>query len=246
MAVGDTSGTVTIWERGRRGFYADEHGVTVANSARRVRRLAWAEISRFQEGGGYDPESGGYIWAVVIVLHTGEKVSAVNGWYGSDAADIATAVTQVAERHGIPADVAGVPMKDGRPVRRGLYHDPGGQAGLRFWDDSQWSPLLPPDIAKPGSVLLPESPVFWSKLPTADGHWTYPKLRARRLMVWSAVFGTVSAALMVAALLLHRRLHGNTAFVWMVAVVPGVWAVRALNARRFLLKLDRAARQAAP
>src|SRR5215469_15249413 len=167
MAAGDTSGTVTIWRSGLKGLYADDHGVTVRACACRVRRIAWAEIDRLEEGGGYDNQNGRYVWGLVVVRRTGLKVSAINGWHGSDAPAIATAVRQVAEPHGIPADLAGVPMRDGRPVGRVLYHDPGEQAGLRYWDGSQWSPLLPPDIVRPRSITLPRSPAPWSALPTA-------------------------------------------------------------------------------
>jgi hypothetical protein len=251
MAVDPSSGTGTIWERGHRGLYADDHGVTVQSSARRIRRFAWAEISRFQDGGGYDSQSNGYVWALVIVLHTGQKVSAISGWWGAYAAEIAGAIRAVAERHGIPADVAGVPMKAGRPARRGLYHDPGGEAGLRYWDGTQWSPLMPTDIGRRGSVTLPQSPASWSALPTADWDWTYPAVRGRRLMVWSAVFTIVSAVLAVGALMVHRRWdHGAddnpSALLWVGAVVFAAWGVRALMGRRFVLKLGRAARRAAP
>ena len=223
---------MTIWESGRRGLYADEHGVTVRNSGRRVRRFGWAEISRFQEGGGYDLQSGGYVWALVIAQHSGQKVSALSGWHGTYAAEVAAAVRQVAERYGIPADVAGVPMRDGRPARRGLYHDPGGQAGLRFWDGMQCSPLLPPDVVRPGRVMLQESALFWSALPTADERWSYPAVRARRLMVWFAVFATAAAVLVVGALVIHRRWDHpgddpSTPFWFAAAVLVG-WALRAL------------------
>jgi hypothetical protein len=251
MAADNTTGTVTLWQGGPKGLYADDHGVTVQSSARRIRRFAWAEISRFQEGGGYDPQSGGYVWALVVVLHTGQKVSAISGWYGADAPEIAAAVREVAERHGIPANLAGVPMKDGRPARRGLYHDPAGQTGLRYWDGGQWSPLLQPDIVKSGRVMLAESPAFWSALPTADERWTYPRFRARRLIVWFTAFATVSAVLVFTALAEHRRLDRGpdsdySVLFWFGAVVFAGWGVRALFARRFLLKLDRAARRSAP
>src|SRR5215475_6406728 len=147
MTVDDSSGAVTLWKAGRRGLHADDHGLTVQHSARRIRTIAWPEISGFEETGGYDSQSGRYLWGISVLLQNGEKVSAVIGWYGPDAPGIAAAVGRVAERHGISANLAGVPMRSGRPARRGLYGDPSGQTGFRYWDGSQWSPLLPTDIA---------------------------------------------------------------------------------------------------
>jgi hypothetical protein len=249
MIADGAQGTVTIWKSGRKGLYADDHGVTVRNPASRPRRFAWPEISRFEEGGGYDSHTGSYIWTLVIVLHTGQKVSACPGWYGAHTLNTVAAVRQVAERYGIPADLAGVPMKDGRPARRGLYHDPGGQAGLRYWDGRQWSPLLPPGIVKPRSVTLQESPASWSALPMADGPWTYGAARATRLMVWFIVFAAVSALLVAGALVVQRRWdHGTNSdpsiLVWMGAAVFAVWTLRAWMGRRFFLKLERAVKEA--
>lgn len=109
MTVG-AQGTVTIWDRGVKLFSADDHGLTV--SGRRV--AAWAEISRFEDGGDYDSYGHTY-WLLVVVLRTGKRV-----WVPAPkrpAPETVAVVNRVAERHGIPADVAGVPMKDGEPVR---------------------------------------------------------------------------------------------------------------------------------
>ena len=247
MTADDTSGAVTLWKSGRRALYADDHGLTVQHSARRIRTIAWAEISRFEETGGYDSQSGGYLWGISIALHTGEKVSAIIGWHGSDAPEVASAVGHVAERYGIPANLVGIPMKGGRPVRRGLYGDPSGQAGLRYWDGSQWSPLLPEDIARRASVMLRESPDSWSALPTADGRWTYAAAQARRYARWSAVFAIVSAMLVAGGVVALQRWGPNrsaSGLFWLGGAVPAVWALRALMGRRVFLKLDRAARAA--
>ncbi len=247
MTADDADGAVTIWERGRRGLYADDHGVTVRNSASRTWRFAWADVSRFEEGGRYDSQSGGYTWTLFVVLHTGQKVTAWFGWYGADVPKIVTAVRQVAERYEIPADLAGVPAKDGRPARRGLYHDPGGQAGLRYWDGSQWSPLLPPDLVRPRSATPEKSPESWSVLPTADGHWTYAAARATRLTVWCIVLAAASAVLVPVSQVVHQRWdrgpdNDPSALVWFAVVFLAVWALRAFMDRRFFRKLDQAAR----
>ena len=121
MTVDDAPGTVTICKHGRMGLYADDHGVTVRNAMSRARRFAWAEISRFADGRWL--VEGEYVWRLVIVLHTGRKVP-VGCTVMRPIPETLTAVRQVAERYGIPADLAGVPMKRGRPAQRRLYHDP--------------------------------------------------------------------------------------------------------------------------
>lgn len=248
LTVDDAQGTVTIWQGGRAVLSADDHGVTVRRPLARPRRVAWAEVSRFEDGGGYDSQSGGYIWHLIIVLRAGQRVGAYPT-HGAPAPETVAAVRQLAERYGIRADVAGVPMKDGKPVRRGLYHDPGRQAGLRYWDGDQWSPLLPPDIVRPRRLTLQESPASWSALPTADGRWTYPVTRAARLRVWSAVFAGASAALVAGGVLVElygHVNHNNDPSFWLffLGVILAVWALRAFMSRRFLLKLDEAAKGA--
>jgi hypothetical protein len=246
MTVDAATGTVTVWERGTAILYSDDHGVTVRKPLANSRRVAWAEISRFEDGGGYDSQSGGRFWTLVIVLHTGQKV-ATRAIAGAPAPETLTAVRRIAELHGIAADVAGVPMRDGRPVKRGLYHDPGGQAGLRYWDGTQWSPLLPLDIVSPRRLKAQESPASWSALPTADGNWPYAAARATRLIAWFAVFAAASAALVAAALVVYRLGwdHGTndnnpSTLAWLGAAICAGRALAALRERKLLLKLDRA------
>lgn len=180
------------YSRWRTGLYADDHGVTVRNFGSRARRFAWAEVSHFADGSRYG--EGDYRWVLQIVLHTGREVTAPV----SAAPETLAAIRQVAERYGKPADLAGVPVKKGRPARRGLYHDPGGRAGLRYWDGRQWSPLLPPEASKWSSRTVGGGPGSWSLLPTADGRWTYAATQATRWTVWSAAFAVASAALLAA------------------------------------------------
>jgi hypothetical protein len=134
MTMGDAPETVTVCKRGRGGLYADDHRVTVRNGKSRASRFAWGEVSRFADGSGQN--EGNSFWMLVIVLQTGREVP-VPCTGGSPTSETLDAVRQVAERYGIAADVTGVPMKDGRPAGRGLYQDPGGQAGLRYWDGGQ-------------------------------------------------------------------------------------------------------------
>jgi hypothetical protein len=244
MAADDTLGTVTIYRRGRTGLYADDQGVTVRNPASRTRRVAWAEISCFADGARMS--EGSYFWVLHIVLHTGRKVTVMAG---PPTPETLAAIRQVAARYGIPAEVVGVPVKKGRPAHRGLYEDPGGQAGLRYWDGRQWSPLLPPDIGKRETVR--KSLGSWSALPTAEGRWTGAAAEARRLMVRFAIPAAVSAALLAWALLNELGLYhvarhdhwnvGTWLSVYGFAVLFAVVARRFWRDRRFVLKLGQAA-----
>jgi hypothetical protein len=246
MASGGTARTVTIWQRGQRGLYADDHGVTVQSSARRIRRIAWAEISRFAEVISEEPKLGGYVWGVSIFLHTGKKVSAIPGWYRADAPEIATAIRQVCQVHGIPADLTGTLDKDGKPAARGLYDDPWGQAGLRYWDGTYWSPLLRLEAGKSGG----KSTASWAALPIADVPWTYAADHARRSAVWMAIWAAVSAAALIVGLVIllwwdhaghHKHLSGTA---WFVLAPTAAWLVPlAWYGRRTYLALDKAAKE---
>jgi hypothetical protein len=116
----------------------------------------------------------------------------------------------------------------------GLYADPGGQAGVRYWDGREWSPLLPADLASdgqapkfPAQMLLP--------LPGPDGSWQYAASQARRQRLWLAVFAA-AAVLTVAAALAEN--------LWWL-IFAGAFALRAFkawSARKRFMKLDQAAR----
>ncbi|HEY2639588.1 MAG TPA: DUF2510 domain-containing protein [Streptosporangiaceae bacterium] len=186
-------------------------------------------------------------WMLVIVLGTGKEVPVLCSVL-RPTDEVVAAVQEVAQQHGIPADLAGAPTKGGRPARRGLYHDPGDQAGLRYWDGGQWSPLLPPEIVRPRPETVQQSPASWSGLPTADGSWTYAVTRAARLRVWAAVFAVVSAALVAGGVMDelygHVRKDSNPGvLIFPAAAVFAVWALRAFWSRRFHLKLDKAAKR---
>src|SRR5215467_3934389 len=126
MDSGDAPGTVTICARGRMGLYADDLGVTLRRSASRADRFGWAEISRFADGCAEGERGPVREWVLLIVLHTGREVPVA--WAARP--DTLEAVREVAGRHAIPAELTGVPMKDGLPPAPGLYQDPGGQPAL--------------------------------------------------------------------------------------------------------------------
>lgn len=145
--------------------------------------------------------------------------------------------------------MAGIPVKKGRPAHRGLYEDPGGQAGLRYWDGRVWSPLLPPDIGKPGTVR--KGPRSWSELPAAEGRWTGAKTAAKRTAGFLAFDAAISAGLAAWCVLNEVGFYhvaqyehwnlGTWLSVYGVAVLFALAARRGWRRRKFLLKVDEAA-----
>lgn len=248
MTVDDASGTVTIC-RGQGLFLrADDAGVLVRNFPfGRARRIAWSEISHFADG-RYTKE-GSTGWQLDIILRTGKRVPVPCSVLEPTGETLA-AVRQVAERYGIPADLAGSPAKNGRPAVDGLYEDPGGQGGLRYWHYRQWSPLLPPDVGQQRTVR--KSHGSWSALPTAEGRWTGAATLAMRSAVLSAVIAVTSAALLAWGLLaelgwyrlVHPSAHAGVEAGLSAYVFAALFALGARGqwrARKFFLKLDEAA-----
>ena len=149
MTAGDASGTVTICKGQGLFLRADDAGVLVRNFYGRARRIAWTEISHFADG-QYTKE-GVTGWQLFIVLRTGKRVRVTSSVL-APADEVVAAVRKAAQPHGVPADLAGIPVKKGQPAVRGFYEAPGGQVGVRYWDGTRWSPLLPPDASRPPTV----------------------------------------------------------------------------------------------
>jgi Protein of unknown function (DUF2510) len=255
MTADDASGTVTICKGQGLFLRADDAGVLVRNFYGRARRIAWTEISHFADG-QYTKE-GVTGWQLFIVLRTGNRVRVTSSVL-APADEVVAAVRKAAQPHGVPADLAGVPVKKGQPAVRGFYEDPGGQVGVRYWDGTRWSPLLPPDASRPPTVgwwpyegTAQKSPASWSALPTAEGRWTYAATRARRWTVVFAATAVVSLLLLAGGLVVelwwdrgtyHRHMSGVAWF--MSGGITALFALRAWGERRFFLKLDRAAKGA--
>ena len=143
-----------------------------------------------------------------------------------------------------------------RPVGGGgLYDDPGGQDGLRYWDGRRWSPLLPMDIGESSSKNVQEAPASWSELPMADGRWTYAAVAARVSTVRSVVGAAIAAGFLALILVNQPWLYQHPKMsvgAWVAAAVSAAVfiALFALMARaswlerRHFLKLDAAAKRA--
>src|SRR5262245_49353016 len=117
---------------------------------------------------------------------------------------------------------------------RGFYTDPGGQAGIRYWDGREWSPLLPGGLADGRQVGKFPGPVL-SPLPEPDGTWQYAASQARRLKAWSAGLAAAAAVTAAAALVVN---------LWWL-IFAGMFALRAFNtrtARKGFQKLDQASK----
>jgi uncharacterized protein DUF2510 len=243
MTAGGDPRAVTICERWRVGLYADDLGVTVRRSASRADRFVWAEVSRFADG--CQSTDTARIWMLLIGLHAGREVAVECEAWGP-VPETVRAIRQVAERRGIPAEVTGLPMIDGRPAEHGLYEDPGGQPGLRYWDGTEWSPLLTSGVRKAGTAR--KSAGSWSALPVVAGPWQYAAARARRSGVRFAVLAAVSAVATAGLgieLWWHPGMpHRNTVpALWCFTIAFGM-ALGALLARadrREFLNLEEAA-----
>jgi hypothetical protein len=121
---------------------------------------------------------------------------------------------------------------------RGFYTDPGGQAGIRYWDGREWSPLLPAGLAGSKQAGKFPGPVS-SPLPEPDGSWQYAASQARRLKARSA--GLTAAAVVIAAAAVAVHLG------WLI--FAGTFALGAFNAwraRKVFLKLDQASKTPLP
>ena len=253
MTTEHAPGAVTVCERGRTALYADDLGLSVRYNRTSVTRFAWAEIDRFADGSQLT--NGGYFWVLVIVLHTGRRIPVPSTQRTGEAApEVLAAIRQVADSHEIPADLTGVAMTDdGQPVLSGLYEDPGGRAALRYWDGTQWSPLLPLRLKKAGlgwDRTKGKSAGFRTEFPVAEGRWNYAAVRARRWAIWLAFYAVVTAALLTVGFTIwlgwdhgssHRYVDPRP---WFIAALCAVAIAAAVpwRAWTFYHKLDKAAR----
>jgi Protein of unknown function (DUF2510)/Bacterial PH domain len=220
--------------RHRRAYLAaDDQGVRVRNYHGRSRSCAWPEISGFADGSL--KAEGGPRWALEIVLDTGEKLH-VSAARRPDP-DTQTAIRQVAERYGIRADLAGIPASKGLPVGSGFYEDPGGQAGVRYWDGTQWSPLLEPGSAR---LRVNKSAAYWAALPVAAEPWAYPAAEVALCTRWWRIWGIATAALVVPGIVAGIWWRWYDAAVWFLfAGIPGLFLWGSWIARREAQKLQK-------
>ena len=109
----------------------------------------------------------------------------------------------------------------------GLYADPGGQAGIRYWDGREWSPLLPADLASGR-----QAPKFLGQAlpspPDPGGCRLYAASQARRLTVRFKVL--VAAAILtlpvVAVILSWLTYSGASIPVLLAFMAFRIWKVR--------------------
>jgi hypothetical protein len=242
MTVDDLPGRVTICTRGRSSLSADDLGVTAQNFPGHPRRFLWSEISRFADGRQAAGDSPPANWVLDIVLHSGQTYSVDCTRAGSAAPETLAAIRQVAERHGIHADLTGIVMaSDGRPDSEGLYEDPWGQAGVRYWDGKQWSPLLPSDHGISMSVW--QSTARWTELPVAEASWTYPARRVKFYRIWVGVCTALTLIILAVGLTTGLLGHWSDNERWGVACagIPGFLLVLAWFGLRQSKQLEKVA-----
>jgi hypothetical protein len=112
LVTADSSAEPLTIGKGQGAFLrADDQGVLMRNVPwGRVRRIAWTEISQFTDG--KQVKEGTAYWLLVIVLHTGKRVVplATHQWFRQPDETVKV-IRELAERHGIPADLTGLPPK---------------------------------------------------------------------------------------------------------------------------------------
>lgn len=239
MSVDDTSRSVTICTRGQSGLFADDLGLTIRSPVR-TRRFAWNEISHFADGVTGERVD---LWVLVIVLGTGRKVAVECTTASSAAPETLAAIRLAAHRYRIRAELSGVPMRDGRPTVRGLYEDPGGQPSVRYWDGSQWSPLLALGVGE-GWLAVHKSAPRWAELPKAQEPWRYPAMRAASATAWMRGWAALAAALVIAGITMGVAQGGwetYGAWFFILASLAAVGVIPTKRSRSRWQNLDKSA-----
>lgn len=211
----------------RAGLRMDGRGVAVRNFWRTY-KISWAEVRRLGDG-SVEMGDAGRVWALGVVLCDGRRRNVSTVLFLSEAE--LDAIRQAAARYGVPAELTGprgARTRGEQPDGEGLFEDPGGQAGLRYWDGSAWSPLLPLSAGQ-GRPVWKSNPA-WAALPTAPEPWLPPgieaaRAKAARARIWvrlcAVVTGTVLGAGLVAGLW-----SGNwfvAYWVALMAMLPGMF-----------------------
>ena len=226
-------GTAIIYGNKDVGLSADDDGITVRRG-RRVERFGLDEISCFRNrlaiGLGLE-----------IVLRAGRTIH-VPALIELTDGELAEAIGQLALHHDVHADLTGPPP---RPAGTGVYQDPWGEAGVRYWDGKCWSPLLPRSVARRAKPAEGS----WSQLPVAEGAWTHAADQAKLIGKISAAVTAAAAAFVAVGLTVelvwdrgaHPR-HWSEAVWFGAAASLAPTLAQAWLGYRWYRKLDIAAR----
>jgi hypothetical protein len=235
----------------RMGVLFGEQGVTVRNFFRSY-EFGWDQVRCFADGlvvKEGNPGSGNrYFWALKIVMHDGRGIIPRGTVTRHASRRTVTVIRQAGERYAIPVTVTGIAMLGRWPANSGLYRDPGGQPGLRYWDseDREWSPLLQPDPAsgRPGKANAPAE--VYAPLPGSEEKWHDAAFRARRAAIWFAVWLVVTAGALawVWAASEHDPGSDTGQFTFSAVLVCAGAACICWQNRRKFRKIDRAAKAA--
>jgi Protein of unknown function (DUF2510)/Bacterial PH domain len=233
-AGGDAGGSTVIICVDHFGLSAGAEAIRV-RSGRRVERFGWEEIGRFGNVGKGE-------LVLQIVLRTGRTIQVPPAIELTDG-ELAAAIERLALDHDIPADLTGPAP---RPATTGLYADPWDQPGVRYWDGTQWSPLLPRSVAR----RVKPAQAAWSELPVAEDAWTHAadaaKVNGRISAVSAALAGALAAVGLVVELVWDRgarprQWSGTGWFGTAATLAAGVAAF--WPSYLWYRRLDRAARE---
>ena len=248
----DSAGTVSILDHGwREKLYADHRRLTVRSRGYGSSHYKWRKLSGFADGGGW--KQGEYVWQLDIVLRNGRR-EPVHCTAGAFSPELLATLRQVAAGHGLSADVEGSTPPAAPPDEAGFYHDPAGLHGMRYWNGTHWSPLLPADIPRPRSVTVNKSVASWSALPTVEEPWTWAAKQAKYAAANAVCIGTFAAAMLGWPLLTLAGLipapggEPMTPDEWLpiggFALLYGFVARRMWRTRTFWRRLDEAVNRA--
>jgi hypothetical protein len=203
----------------------DDRGITIRKLLK-TNRYSWPKVIRFEDG-WVSGDQGSKDWALRVVFGDRKAVTA-KGTSGKNQSANLVAIRQVAARYQIPAELTGIPRKrNGSPVRRGIYPDPGGEPGRRHWNGREWSPHLwldPADGKEAG-----QRAVVWAPLPGSERYDA--AARARRAGIWSAAALAMTvaglSALALDAVLRNPGLHltGSLSDGYPLVAIPCMMAL---------------------
>lgn len=119
------------------GASFDDEGVMVRKFLRTY-RLGWHEVSRLADGYVMVDNGSERAWALDVVLHDGPVITTPLGewrWRESASPETVAVIQQAAARHGVPAELTGVPPAgDGPMGRLGIALT----SALVKWESRMW------------------------------------------------------------------------------------------------------------
>lgn len=221
----------------------DRSGIRIRNRFRTY-RIGWTDVRCLADGASAHDN-----WELRFVLQDGRvRTARATNWAGKEAnPQVLTAIGQAAEIHGLSADLSGI------AVSYGLYADPGGEPGCRYWSGT-WSPLLPAGYS--GKAQPKEFPRQLASPLGTPGDWNYAAARVRQLTGLFTGFSAAGVLAVVAAAVINPRYYrplgwfvhppsATRSFILIFAAFMLLLSLGAWLGRKEMIGLDRAANRAA-